>query len=430
MDLYSFNLYSLILLGTTGIALTTSIVLWPRRKFKGVFWVILLEIAAAEWAFGILFESAATTVVLKQLWSAIAFIGTCLVPPLFFIFAIEYNRGREQVSKTALLLLLIMPIFTIVMAFTNHLHYLLWPAIIIDPITNVAIYSHGFIWWIIYIYEYILIVIGMYFMLKTAFKSGSFYTPHNLVIIIGALIPITGNLIYVFGPNPIPGLDWAPVGFAFSGIVLTWAILRLKLFKLTPIAQTLLVENMLDGLIVLDPDNLIVDVNPAAAAIFELQSKKMIGQKINHFFPSSIDLDTFFKSENYALVEVNMNETRPERKFELRLSVLRDRFTQIIGKSLILRDITEKKRAEAEREILINDLQEALNQVKTLSGLLPICAHCKKIRDDKGYWNDVETYIHSHSDVDFSHGICPDCLQKYYPEIAERMKTSHQKKAS
>lgn len=428
MNEYSFNIYSLILIATICIATITSIALWPRRKFKGVFWVILLEIAAAEWAFGILFESAATTVALKQLWSAIAFIGTCLVPPLFFIFAIEYNRGREQISKLALLLLLIMPIFTIVMAFTNHLHYLLWPDIIINPVTNVAVYSHGFIWWLIFIYEYILIVVGMFFMLKTAFKSGSFYTPHNLAIIIGALIPIAGNLLYVFGPNPIPGLDWAPVGFALSGIVLTWAILRLKLFKLAPIAQTLLVENMLDGLIVLDPDNLIVDVNPASAAIFGLQPQKIIGQKIDRFLPESIDLATFLKSEEYALIEINLDKIQAERKFELRLLILRDRFAQIIGKSLVLRDITEKKKAEAEREKLIRDLQEALNQVKTLSGLLPICSHCKKIRDDKGYWSEVETYIHSHSDVDFSHGICPECLKKYYPEIADRMESKNAKK--
>ncbi|MDD5231577.1 MAG: response regulator, partial [Candidatus Marinimicrobia bacterium] len=97
-------------------------------------------------------------------------------------------------------------------------------------------------------------------------------------------------------------------------------------------------------------------------------------------------------------------------------------------KSLVLRDITEKKKAEAEREKLIRDLQEALNQVKTLSGLLPICSHCKKIRDDKGYWSEVETYIHSHSDVDFSHGICPECLKKYYPEIADRMESKNAKK--
>ncbi|MBN1933702.1 MAG: response regulator [Anaerolineae bacterium] len=65
------------------------------------------------------------------------------------------------------------------------------------------------------------------------------------------------------------------------------------------------------------------------------------------------------------------------------------------------------------------ELEEALAQVKTLRGLLPICANCKKVRDDQGYWQDVEVYVRDHSDVDFSHGICPDCFKQLYPEYVD-----------
>ncbi len=82
-----------------------------------------------------------------------------------------------------------------------------------------------------------------------------------------------------------------------------------------------------------------------------------------------------------------------------------------------LRDITDRKRAEEERENLIRELRNALAKVKTLSGLPPICASCKKIRDDKGYWSQIETYIHDHSGADFTHSICPDCSRKLYPEF-------------
>lgn len=81
------------------------------------------------------------------------------------------------------------------------------------------------------------------------------------------------------------------------------------------------------------------------------------------------------------------------------------------------RDITGRKRAAEERERLIAELQQALAEVKTLSGLLPICASCKKIRDDGGYWRQVESYFQAHSDVSFSHGICPDCVKVLYPEF-------------
>jgi len=82
-------------------------------------------------------------------------------------------------------------------------------------------------------------------------------------------------------------------------------------------------------------------------------------------------------------------------------------------------DISDRIRAEKEKETLIAKLQESLSQVKQLSGLLPICASCKNIRDDKGYWNRIEAYIKAHSEAEFSHGICPDCARKLYPDLME-----------
>jgi PAS domain S-box-containing protein len=82
-------------------------------------------------------------------------------------------------------------------------------------------------------------------------------------------------------------------------------------------------------------------------------------------------------------------------------------------------DITALKQAEHEKENLILDLQAAMAKVKTLNGLLPICASCRKIRDDRGYWQQVEDYIRMHSDADFTHSICPDCAIRLYPEFAD-----------
>jgi len=87
----------------------------------------------------------------------------------------------------------------------------------------------------------------------------------------------------------------------------------------------------------------------------------------------------------------------------------------------VINDITERKHLEKEREQLIVKLQEALSQVKQLSGLLPICSSCKKIRDDKGYWNQIETYISEHSEALFSHGLCPDCGKKLYPQYFDEI---------
>lgn len=84
----------------------------------------------------------------------------------------------------------------------------------------------------------------------------------------------------------------------------------------------------------------------------------------------------------------------------------------------VQRHLRARQQAEAERERLIAELQEALANVKTLRGLIPICASCKKIRDDKGYWTHLETYLTKHSDASFSHGLCLDCVRKLYPDLA------------
>jgi DNA-binding NtrC family response regulator len=88
----------------------------------------------------------------------------------------------------------------------------------------------------------------------------------------------------------------------------------------------------------------------------------------------------------------------------------------------------ERQRLETDRERLILELQEALSKVKQLSGLLPICASCKKIRDDKGYWTQVEVYMREHTEIDFTHTICPECTKKLYPEYYEAIWGGKEKK--
>ncbi len=98
-----------------------------------------------------------------------------------------------------------------------------------------------------------------------------------------------------------------------------------------------------------------------------------------------------------------------------------DNAGNILGIEGVYSDITDRIQAEKEREKLIRELQKALKEVKTLSSLLPICASCKKIRTDEGYWTQIEVYIKDHLDVEFSHGICDDCLKKLYPDLYEKM---------
>ena len=93
---------------------------------------------------------------------------------------------------------------------------------------------------------------------------------------------------------------------------------------------------------------------------------------------------------------------------------IEDSTGQMLFVLVMVEDISERRRAAEERERMIDELKEALANVKTLRGLIPICASCKKIRDDKGYWSQVEVYVRERSEAEFSHGICPDCMRRLY----------------
>ena len=111
-----------------------------------------------------------------------------------------------------------------------------------------------------------------------------------------------------------------------------------------------------------------------------------------------------------------------ELAFIITARPFKDARGELIGIVESFQDITNRKILESEKEKLIEELRESLNKVKLLSGFLPICASCKKIRDDKGYWKQIEAYIKDHSEAEFSHGICPECAKKLYPDLQQEEK--------
>jgi PAS domain S-box-containing protein len=184
-----------------------------------------------------------------------------------------------------------------------------------------------------------------------------------------------------------------------------------------------IVSSCQDAIVGTSLEGAVVSWNAGAEALYGYTAAEMIGRSITDLIPANRpkDFSEMYQRnppaervERYETVQLRKNATVVE--VALTISPLRDPQGKIIGASTVALDISKRKREEAEWMRLIQELTDALAHVKTLSGLLPICASCKKIRDDKGYWQQVETYIKDRSDADFTHGICPECVKRLYPE--------------
>ena len=189
----------------------------------------------------------------------------------------------------------------------------------------------------------------------------------------------------------------------------------------------ILFESSRDASYITAREGNIIEANPSLLDLFGYSREEISDWKVQDTYVNPDDRSRFRKEieENGSVKDLEAKLRKKdgtEMDCLITATVRRSNEGSIVGYQGIIRDVTELKRAREKRERLISELQEALAKVKTLSGLLPICASCKKIRDDKGYWRQIESYIHEHSEADFSHGICPDCARKLYPEYYEEDK--------
>ena len=183
----------------------------------------------------------------------------------------------------------------------------------------------------------------------------------------------------------------------------------------------LLFEQSRDAIIISTSDGHYVDVNPAYERLLgytrdELMRMNALETWSDHeernAWKQKIEQDGYVADFQCSLRRKDGRELSTLRTSNQRLDSDGRRIYQTI-----CRDITERRQSEAEKERLIMDLQKAITEIRTLSGMLPICASCKRILNDEGYWQQIEQYISTHSEAVFSHGFCPECAQRLYPEL-------------
>ena len=195
-----------------------------------------------------------------------------------------------------------------------------------------------------------------------------------------------------------------------------------------------IVDSMTEAVIGTDHNGIITSWNAGAQKLYGHAEAEAVGKPIELVVPPELHgetrrlLDGVRKGDPLSEFETTMRLRRDGTLVDVSsaFSAVKDENGQIIGTAILALDITARKKAEEEHKKMIRELNETLSQVRRLHGLLPICAACKKIRDEKGRWHSLETYITGHSQAEFSHSICPTCAQSLYPGFVDPPETSAQ----
>ena len=342
--MWTFTPYSIALLFMAGIVSTVSIVIWQRRHTPGGAALALLMMAAAIWSLTGGFEAAAIGIPAKVLWSKIQYLGVTSGPVFFFVFARQYSRQDNTLARRTWLLLWPIPLITLVLAWMNEWHRLIWTGFL-PAAENLLIYQHGAWFWVAVVYDYALLGAGTLLLIRTFLRSRGPYRQQNTFILLGAFLPLAWNVLYVFDLSPLPGLDLTPLAFALTGLLMTWGIFRYGWLDISPIARDLLVDNLRDSMLVLDGQARAIDLNPALEKLLQLPADRVIGRPIEQLAETSPWLGVLTQAD--LTVETDAVLSIADRQFDWHVSPVTDRRGQIIGRLLVLRDVTEYTRAEA-----------------------------------------------------------------------------------
>jgi PAS domain S-box-containing protein len=353
---------------------------------------------------------------------------------VFFLWLALIFTGKEKQLKPKAIYasIFILPLIFIYKHWTNSF-------VILYPIKQS--YGWTYVWvesiwaYLFYIYYTLLMVIPLNMFLK-AWKKGEEQLKRKQAQIIFSTTLI--SLVLASFTNVVcPNLNIHRIPLVGDVIALIWmggvvyAIRRYKFLTITPYtAASNIISTMADALMLIDKRYHIVNVNNALLELLAYKENEIVGQPFETLLADKFEkrqwLDRIISESNLKNYDLFLkNKSGRNIPISLSSSMIKDDTGGIVGFVCIARDMTERKQAEEQREKLIEELQTALANVKTLRGLVPICANCKKVRNDQGYWQQVEEYVREHTEADFTHGLCEECARKLYPDYSDKAKNSY-----
>jgi diguanylate cyclase (GGDEF)-like protein len=270
------TVYTAIYAGGGVLSLIAAAVVWRRRSAPGGRSLMFVLAAAAWWCLADALESAVVGIPAHVLWSQVAYLGNMPVGVLLLHFAMAYT-GRPRPPRWTIVALFVVPLIGVVGAFTNPWTHAIWTAFAVVPGSmNLVLYSHGWLAWVTTIYELLVSLLAGAILLGFALRARAAYRQQSVLIFVSVLIPWVAEIVYVTNGGVAPGVD-PSVTIAISGSLLAIGLVRFRLLDLVPVARERVIENMTDGILVLDAEGRILDSNPAAGRILEAATDAWIG---------------------------------------------------------------------------------------------------------------------------------------------------------
>lgn len=293
----------------------------------------------------------------------VQWFGIVFVPVFYLVFALEYTGYGELANRRALAILSVHPLVTLVLVWTNGVHHLVWTdtrVVVVDGIA-VAVQQFGPWFWTNLLYTYVLLSVGSLLLLRLIFFSEYLFVDQSVLLLVGVTVPVAANLASIFGSTPYPGIDLVPYALTVTGVAFGLATFRHRLFELLPATRQLgrdaAIRHLEDGVVIVDDQHQVLYVNPTAADIIECEPEEVVGRPAESVLSTS---DLAFDVED-ALAELDLDGAT----FEVRSSPVRDQHGRQLGHTLILTDITGRKRRERELERRHDELQrlDRINEV-------------------------------------------------------------------
>ena len=340
--------YLSLYLASLGVSLTVAIVACRRRAVPGATAFAVYALAEASMTLGFVLELLSPSLRGKIFWDDFQFIGSLVVPLAVLAFTSRYTRRELPLPKLTWWTLGVLVTGFMILVYTNPLHGLIRPESRLVPRQPFAAleYDYTLAFWAYVLFIYGIIAYGVGILFHEAIQARRLRRAQAVIILVGFLFPILSGIISVLEIEIGPYRDVTPLGFALGNLVIAWGLFRYRLFELIPVARKTVLENMTDAVIVLDAGRRIVDLNAAAEEIIGRSAAEVLGQPTEAVLDRWPNLLAEFHDieENHA--EIAYTLEGQERYADLTISPLYDDRGQFVGRVLVARDITERKRAE------------------------------------------------------------------------------------